>query len=115
MFSIGHPCISYPEQTNEALMSQSASAWGAISFLLPRAANSPDAIYLPVILGVSLMSMAAYALTIKTLPGRKFISFFIFHSYLKSEGTSIGFRYIYKALTIIILTIGVYRSPDKIT
>ncbi|MDU4935326.1 MAG: carbohydrate ABC transporter permease [Peptostreptococcaceae bacterium] len=39
------------------------------------------------ILGVSLMSMAAYALTIKTLPGRKFISFFIFFTMLFSGGT----------------------------
>lgn len=33
------------------------------------------------------MSMAAYALTIKTLPGRKFISFFIFFTMLFSGGT----------------------------
>lgn len=39
------------------------------------------------ILGVSLMSMAAYPLTIKTLPGRKFISFFIFFTMLFSGGT----------------------------
>ena len=38
------------------------------------------------ILGVSLMSMAAYALTIKTLPGRKFISFFIFFTMLFNGG-----------------------------
>lgn len=39
------------------------------------------------ILGISLMAMAAYALTIKTLPGRKFISFFIFFTMLFSGGT----------------------------
>lgn len=38
-------------------------------------------------LGVGLMSMAAYALTIKTLPGRKYISFFIFFTMLFSGGT----------------------------
>ncbi|RDY27098.1 carbohydrate ABC transporter permease [Romboutsia weinsteinii] len=37
--------------------------------------------------GVGLMSMAAYALTIKTLPGRKYISFFIFFTMLFSGGT----------------------------
>lgn len=38
-------------------------------------------------LGVLLMSMAAYALTIKSLPGRKYISFFIFFTMLFSGGT----------------------------
>lgn len=37
--------------------------------------------------GVGLMSMAAYALTIKTLPGRKYITFFIFFTLLFSGGT----------------------------
>lgn len=36
--------------------------------------------------GVGLMSMAAYALTIKTLPGRSFITFFIFFTMLFSGG-----------------------------
>ncbi len=39
------------------------------------------------LVGVGLMSMAAYALTIKTLPGRKFITFFIFFTMLFSGGT----------------------------
>ncbi|UUX33748.1 carbohydrate ABC transporter permease [Fundicoccus culcitae] len=39
------------------------------------------------VLGVFLMSMAAYALTIKTLPGRGFITFFVFFTMLFSGGT----------------------------
>lgn len=39
------------------------------------------------VVSVALMSMAAYALTIKTLPGRKFITFFIFFTMLFSGGT----------------------------
>lgn len=36
--------------------------------------------------GVALMAMAAYALTIKTLPGRKYITIFIFFTMLFSGG-----------------------------
>lgn len=39
------------------------------------------------LVGVALMSMAAYAMTIKTLPGRKAITFFVFFTMLFSGGT----------------------------
>ncbi|MGJ9458444.1 carbohydrate ABC transporter permease [Oceanobacillus sp. CF4.6] len=39
------------------------------------------------VIGVGLMAMAAYALTIKTLPGRKYITFFVFFTMLFSGGT----------------------------
>ncbi|MDR7079869.1 putative aldouronate transport system permease protein [Neobacillus niacini] len=39
------------------------------------------------VVGVALMSMAAYAMTIKTLPGRKAITFFVFFTMLFSGGT----------------------------
>ncbi|MGE7837647.1 carbohydrate ABC transporter permease [Viridibacillus arvi] len=38
-------------------------------------------------IGVGLMAMAAYALTVKTLPGRKYITLFIFFTMLFSGGT----------------------------
>ncbi|XJS10195.1 carbohydrate ABC transporter permease [Aerococcaceae bacterium WGS1372] len=38
------------------------------------------------VLGVGLMSMAAYALTVKTLPGRRFFTFFIFFTMLFGGG-----------------------------
>lgn len=39
------------------------------------------------VVGVALMAMAAYALTITTLPGRKQITFFVFFTMLFSGGT----------------------------
>ena len=39
------------------------------------------------VVGVALMSMAAYAMTIKTLPGRKQITIFVFFTMLFSGGT----------------------------
>lgn len=39
------------------------------------------------VIGVFLMAMAAYALTITTLPGRGFITFFVFFTMLFSGGT----------------------------
>ena len=39
------------------------------------------------VVGVALMSMAAYAMTVKTLPGRKAITFFVFFTMLFSGGT----------------------------
>lgn len=38
------------------------------------------------VLGVGLMSMAAYALTVKTMPGRSFFTFFIFFTMLFGGG-----------------------------
>ncbi|WP_155857424.1 carbohydrate ABC transporter permease [Eremococcus coleocola] len=38
------------------------------------------------VLGIGLMSMAAYALTVKDLPGRRFFTFFIFFTMLFSGG-----------------------------
>ena len=39
------------------------------------------------VVGVGLMAMAAYAMTIKTMPGRKHITIFVFFTMLFSGGT----------------------------
>ena len=39
------------------------------------------------VVGVALMAMAAYALTIKTMPGRKYFTIFVFFTMLFSGGT----------------------------